>query len=73
MILVAAMCSAAAIVGLAWALGPLRRITMVAVIGGVGGSIVLAGTLMGLTFLSSGTGHDEDVGRFGDQSPDEPT
>jgi len=66
MILVAVVCSAAAIVGLAWVQGPLRRITMLAVIGGVGGSIVMAGALMGLTFLSSGTGHDEDVERFGD-------
>ncbi len=44
--------------------GPLRLVTMEAVIGGVGGSIVMAGALMGLVFLSSGTGHDEDVERF---------
>ncbi|USU04028.1 hypothetical protein NF701_11865 [Sphingomonadaceae bacterium OTU29THOMA1] len=64
MILVAAVCSAGAIVGLAWVHGPLRLVTMAAVIGGVGGSIVMAGALMGLVFLSSGTGHDEDVERF---------
>ena len=64
MILVAAACSAGAIIGLAWVQGPLRLITMAAVIGGVGGSIVMAGALMGLVFLSSGTGHDEDVERF---------
>ncbi len=64
MILVAAVCSAGAIVGLAWVHEPLRLVTMAAVIGGVGGSIVMAGALMGLVFLSSGTGHDEDVERF---------
>ncbi|WP_329958598.1 hypothetical protein [Sphingomonas sp. Leaf37] len=64
MILIAAVCSAGAIVGLAWVHGPLRLVTMAAVIGGVGGSIVMAGALMGLVFLSSGTGHDEDVERF---------
>ena len=44
--------------------GPLRLVTMAAVLGGVGGSVVLAGALMGLAFLSSGTGHDEDVERI---------
>ena len=28
---------------------------------GVGGSVLMAGALMGLVFLSSGTGHDESV------------
>lgn len=63
MITVAAACSAGAIVGLAYVHGPLRLVTMAAVIGGVGGSIALAGALMGLVFLSSGTGHDEQVER----------
>ena len=63
MIAVAAACSAGAIVGLAYVHGPLRLVTMAAVIGGVGGSIALAGALMGLVFLSSGTGHDEQVER----------
>jgi hypothetical protein len=31
---------------------------------GVGLTVFVAGLLMGLAFLSSGTGHDEDVGRF---------
>lgn len=66
MILAAAACSAGAIAGLAWVHGQLRLVTMLAVIGGVGGSIVMAGALMGLVFLSSGTGHDEDVERFDD-------
>lgn len=64
MTLAAAACAAGAIVALAHANGPLRLITMLAVLGGVGGSVMLAGALMGLVFLSSGTGHDEEVDRF---------
>ena len=40
-----------------------QSFTMLAIIGGVGGSVMLAAALMGLVFLSSGTGHDEDVTR----------
>ena len=64
MIAAAMACSAAVIAAMAAIQGPLRLVTMFAVIGGVGGSIVMAGLLMGLVFLSSGTGHDEDVERF---------
>ncbi|MBB4617604.1 hypothetical protein [Sphingomonas abaci] len=63
MILAAAFCAAAAIVGMAHLQGPLHLVTMFAILGGVGGSVVLAGALMGLLFLSSGSGHDEDVHR----------
>lgn len=66
MITVAAACSAGAIVALAWVQGPLALVTMAAILGGVGGSIAMAGALMGLVFLSSGTGHDEDVDRLDD-------
>ncbi|WP_203311368.1 MULTISPECIES: hypothetical protein [Sphingomonas] len=64
MTLVAAIASAGTIVALAWVQGPLHLVTMLAVLGGVGGSIMMAGALMGLVFLSSGTGHDEAVERF---------
>lgn len=64
MICAAAICSAAVIVALAAIQGPLRIVTMLAVLGGVGGSIAMAGALMGLVFMSSGTGHDEDVERL---------
>lgn len=64
MTLAAAIAAAAAIVALAYALGPLPLVTMLAVLGGVGGSVMMAGALMGLVFLSSGTGHDEDVERI---------
>ena len=43
--------------------GPLSWITILAAIGGFGASIMMAAALMGLVFLSSGSGHDEDVDR----------
>lgn len=64
MTLAAATIAAAAIVLLAHLQGPLHLVTMFAILGGVGGSVMLAGALMGLAFLSSGSGHDEDVERI---------
>jgi hypothetical protein len=43
--------------------GPLNWVTVLAAIGGFGGTALLTAALMGLVFLSSGTGHDEDVDR----------
>lgn len=59
-----AACSALVIAAMAHVQGPLHLVTMAAVLGGVGGSMMLAGALMGLAFLSSGSGHDEDVERI---------
>lgn len=64
MTLAAAVCVAMVIVILGQVYGQLHLVTMLAVIGGVGGSVMLAGLLMGLIFLSSGSGHDEDVERI---------
>lgn len=64
MICAAAACSAAVIAAMAWLQGPLRVVTMFAVLGGVGGSIAMAGALMGLVFMSSGSGHDENIDRI---------
>ncbi len=64
MVLAAAICVAAVIMAMAHLQGPLHLVTMLAVIGGVGGSVMMAGLLMGLAFLSSGSGHDEDVARI---------
>jgi len=44
--------------------GPLTWVAILAAIGGFGGTIMMAAALMGLAFLSSGTGHDEDVERI---------
>ena len=41
--------------------GEIGWVTILAILGGVGGSVMMGGALMGLVFLSSGTGHDEDV------------
>ena len=63
MTLAAALCVAAVIVVMGYLQGPLHLVTMLAIIGGVGGSVMMAAALMGLVFLSSGSGHDEDVHR----------
>lgn len=65
MVLAAAACSALVIAVMAHLQGPLHVVTMFAILGGVGGSVAMAGALMGLVFMSSGTGHDEDVERAG--------
>jgi type IV secretory pathway VirB2 component (pilin) len=59
--LATAIVIAIAIAGLDHFYGPLSWIAILATIGGVGGSVMLAAALMGLAFLSSGTGHDESV------------
>lgn len=56
---------AVAIGVLEYVYGPMSFVAILAAIGGFGGSILLAGALMGLVFLSSGSGHDEDVDRRG--------
>ena len=50
-----------AAVALDYFYGPLHLIAILAAIGGIGGSVLMAAALMGLVFLSSGTGHDESV------------
>ena len=50
-----------AAVALNYYYGPLRLIAILAAIGGIGGSVLMASALMGLVFLSSGTGHDESI------------
>jgi len=64
MIAAAVAAAAVTIVVMEQVQGPIRLVTKLAVLGGVGGSVMMAGALMGLVFLSSGTGHDEDVERF---------
>lgn len=52
---------AGAIAALDYGYGPLSWVTILAAIGGFGGTGMLAAALMGLVFLSSGSGHDEQV------------
>ena len=61
MAMVAVVFIVAAIAVLQYVYGPMGWVAILAVIGGAGGSIMLAAVLMGLVFLSSGTGHDEAV------------
>ncbi|MBY0582751.1 MAG: hypothetical protein K2P68_07520 [Sphingomonas sp.] len=61
MALATALLVAVAIAVLDYAYGPLDWITILAAIGGFGGTALMASALMGLVFLSSGTGHDENV------------
>jgi hypothetical protein len=59
--LASAIIVAGAIGVLEYCYGPLNLITILAAIGGFGGTAMMTAALMGLVFLSSGSGHDEDV------------
>jgi hypothetical protein len=61
MLLSSAIVAILCVVGLTHFYGPMGWIATLATIGGVVGSIMMAAALMGLVFLSSGTGHDEAV------------
>ncbi len=61
MAIVAAVFIVLAILVLQHVYGPMGWVAILAVIGGAGGSIMLTAVLMGLVFLSSGSGHDEAV------------
>lgn len=60
-----ALATAIIVAGAIWLLdfwyGPLSWIAILAAIGGFGGTAMMTAALMGLVFLSSGTGHDERV------------
>ena len=71
MTLVGAVAAAVAIWLLGRAYGPLGWIATLATIGGVMGSVSMAGALMGLAFLSSGTGHDAAVDAFASERDEE--
>jgi len=60
-LLVSILSVAAAILYLRADGSPLTATMLIATSAGVALSVLLAGALMGLIFLSSGTGHDEDV------------
>jgi hypothetical protein len=59
--LAALLAAIAAVAGLEYFYGPLTWVAIIAAIGGIGGSVLMASALMGLVFLSSGTGHDDKV------------
>lgn len=53
----------AALAALHFTGAPARWELWLAVAGGVAGSVLLSGALMGLVFVSSRSGHDDSVGR----------
>lgn len=61
MALAMAIVVAAAVLALDFFYGPLSWVAIAAAIGGFGGTAMMTAALMGLVFLSSGTGHDERV------------
>lgn len=59
--LAALLTAIASVIGLEYFYGPLSWVAILAAIGGIGGSVLMASALMGLVFLSAGTGHDDQV------------
>lgn len=62
--LVAALSAVLAVYLLDRSYGPLGWVGTLATVGGVVATVMMAGALMGLVFLSSGSGHDEAVEDF---------
>lgn len=54
-----------------WRQGPLPWLFMLFTAGGIFLSVMLAAALMGLVFLSSGTGHDEQIQDLSEDDDDE--
>ena len=70
-VIATAMLGVVAALAYLWADGsPLTVAVIVATSAGVSLSVLLGGALMALIFMSSGTGHDEDVGRVDDEETD---
>lgn len=66
MALVSATCAGVAVCALWRWVGPLPIHMAIATALGVGLSVLMAAALMGLIFLSSGTGHDEMIEKVDD-------
>ena len=58
---VSAVASALILWAMWWSLGEMQLVTALATVGGVFFTMMMAAGLMGLIFLSSGSGHDENV------------
>lgn len=54
-----------------WARGPLPILFLIFTAGGVFFSVLLAAALMGLVFLSSGSGHDERIHDYSEDGDDD--
>jgi hypothetical protein len=64
MALAIAAIDAAAIIAIDYFYGPLSWLTIIATAIGFGATMLLAAALMGLVFMSDGTGHDQAVEDF---------
>jgi preprotein translocase subunit SecG len=56
---------------LEWTRGPLPLLFLALTAGGIFLSVMLAAALMGLVFLSSGTGHDASIQDFSEDKNDD--
>lgn len=70
MALAAALATGLSLAALWWIEGPLPWIFLALTAGGVFFSVLLGAALMGLVFLSSGTGHDEQIQDFSKDDDD---
>lgn len=69
-VIAAAVLSVAAALTFLWADGaPLTATVIIATSAGVALTVLLGGALMGLVFMSAGSGHDEDVAHFDADDP----
>jgi hypothetical protein len=70
MVLASALAVVAGLMLLTWLIGPIPMHMAIATSAGIFFSVLLAAALMGLVFLSSGSGHDDTiVDPFEDQNP----
>ncbi|UZK68934.1 hypothetical protein OKW76_12965 [Sphingomonas sp. S1-29] len=67
MAVLAIVCAAAGVATLYWWTGIMPLHMGIATALGIGLTVLMGGALMGLVFLSSGSGHDEHVDRFNEQ------
>ena len=69
--LVSALAAAAGVALLWWMEGPLPWLFLTFTAGGIFFTVLLAAVLMGLVFLSSGTGHDHDIQDLSEEENDD--
>ena len=73
-VIAAAVLSVGAALLYLWAAGvSLNATVIIATSAGVALTVLLGGALMGLVFLSAGTGHDEDVANFEEEETEDPS
>lgn len=71
MALASALATGGGLALLWWLQGPLPILFMAFTAGGIFLSVMLAAALMGLVFLSSGTGHDEQIQDLSEDGTDD--